>query len=169
MAIQRLLTGRSAQFVDNSGIQGQYAQQVELVYSEVTSSTYATSTMRYAPILKVTTPNEEYFQVQFRATRSGTVMLTASYAMSVDDAGDVVFDFSQLAAAVGESPNGALAAGSSLTFTPGSGQNCKSVSIDSAFDVVEGDNVVFRVTRADDAADDHPGSFNLLNLLVTVQ
>ena len=169
MATKRTGTGISAQFVDNGGVDGQFAQQVEIIYSQVASSTYATSSMRYVPIEKVATPDEEFFQIQFRATRSGRLFLRAGYAMSVDDAGDVVFDYSQLAVADGESPDGALAAGGTLTFTPGAGQTVKSLEIDTGFDVVEGDDVIFRVTRADDVGDDHPGSFNLIDLLVTVE
>ena len=137
---------------------------IEILESNVTSANYPTSSMRYIPIEKVASPGEEYFQLQFRATRNGRLRLYPNYAMSVDDAGDVVFDYSELSVAVGESPDGALVAAGSLTFTPGAGQTAKTLAIDTGLDVVVGDNIIFRVTRADDAGDDHPGSFNLLNM-----
>lgn len=169
MPTQRTNTGRSSKYVDDSGVNGQYAQAAEVVYSAIASSTYATSSFRYIPIAKVVAPNEQYVQIQFRATRSGRLKLKISYAMSVSNAGDVLIQQYQTAVADAASVDAALTTGALTTLTPGTGATRKTLTLNTAFDVVEGSDIIMRLTRDDGAGDTHTGSMNFLNILAYVE
>lgn len=162
MATQREGTGISASFVDKSGVNGQFAQAVEAIVSAIQANTYTTSGLRYYPVL-----DGESFGIQFRATRSGRLWVTLSYAMSVSNGGDMTLDSEEAAIADGESVDAAPAAGDTFTWTPGTGQTRKTKDIDTGLDVVEGDDVSFVFTR-NDGGGAHTGSLNLINMLARV-
>lgn len=168
-ATKRTKTGRSAEFVDAAGVEGQYAQQVEVIYSNVAASTYATSGLRYIPISKVASPNQQYFIIQFRATRAGRLRLKIGYAMSVSNGGDTVWTPSHIEVADGEDVNGSPTTDGNVTLTPGTGATRKTWTLDTGVNVQEGDDVTYKLLRADVAGDTHTGSFNLLSLLATVE
>lgn len=163
MARQRLATGRSAQFVDPSGVNGQFAQAIEVMTSSVQASTYATSGLRYYPIV-----DGGSFGIQFRATRTGRLWILLSYAMSVSNGGDMTLDSEEQAVADGESVDAAPAAGDTFNWTPGTGATRKTRDIDTGFDVVEGDDVTFVFTR-NDGGGAHTGSLNLISMLASVK
>lgn len=166
MATARTNTGRSSQFVDSQGVPGQYAQQVEVVVSNVASSTYATSSVRYIPIAKNAT--EQYIQVQFAASRTGIVQMVIYYAMSVTNGGNLALEFDQNSYGDGDDPDVALATGEDYIVTPGSGTTRKSVTLNSLFTVTEGDDVVMKLRRENIAGDTHTGSMNIIDVFVTV-
>ncbi len=143
-------------------------EELEVLYSNATSSTYSTSGVRYIPLAKVANPNEEYVQGQFQARRSGRVRLYIDYAMSVSNGGDLQLDYSGAAIADGGNPDAALGALLSQTFTPGTGTTRKTKVVDTTLDVVPGNDVFLKILRDDDAADTHTGSMNLISVKAVV-
>lgn len=152
----------------NSVVADAQNEELEVAYSNATSSTYSTSGVRYLPLAKVANPNEEYAQFQFQARRSGRVRLYIDYAMSVDNGGDLQLDYSGAAIQDGDDPDAALGALLSETFTPGAGATRKTRVVDTTLDVVPGDDVVLQVLRDDAAGDTHTGTMNLISVKAVV-
>jgi len=138
-----------------------FGQDVEVVSSLQANSLYA-SGLSYIPIAKNAV--EQYLQFQFRAKKSGTLTLYVLYAMSVANGGDVVFRAEQLAVAIGEDPNAALAVGETFTFTPGNDANLKEAALATLFAVTQGEIVTIKLSRRDVAGDTHTGTFNYVGI-----
>ena len=143
-------------------------EEIEFIASNVTTSAYGTSLVRYLPLSKVASPDEQYAQFQFQARRSGRLRVYLDYAPSVSNGGDVQFDYSGAIINAGDDPNAALTALASQTFTPGTGATRKTLVIDTTLDVAPGDDVVYKILRDDDGADTHTGSMNIITLKAVV-
>ncbi len=141
---------------------GGFAQTLQAMNSNVAASAYAAGSP-YTPLAKNAT--EQYVTFDLVAPQSGTLVLTAIYAPSVSNGGDMVFELDyKLTTAAGD-PNAAITTQSSFTFTPGTGATLKSkTDATMRIAVVAGDHIFLKLTRKNSGSDTHTGSANVLGI-----
>lgn len=143
---------------------------VEVFYSNVDLTTYATSGLDYFPLAKNAT--EQYVKFTVKAWKAGTMKLDLTYAMSVSNGGDVAMSAATSVIEPGDDPDQALTESATFTFTPGAGATEKEVSYEDEAElgvaVDSGDLVVWQIRRKNVGGDTHTGSFNLQDVHVRI-
>lgn len=143
---------------------------VQVVGSNVSSSSYGTSGVVYTPLAKNAT--EQYVVFQVQAWKTGTLALTVKYAMSAANAGDVALECDYGKTTDAGDPNAALTTQASFTVTPGAQTTQKH--IDNTTDatlgiaVTAGDVLIVKLTRKNIAGDTHTGTFNLIDIRAAI-
>jgi hypothetical protein len=125
--------------------------------------------LRYVPLRDA---QSDYIEFQFVATSTGTVSLSALYAMSAASGNSVRLRLDTLVVSEGGNPSAAVTTGTAFTITPGNDTLLHAVdsgdSGDLSIDVVAGDIVYGKLYRlGTDGADTHTGDMRVIELRVS--
>jgi hypothetical protein len=141
---------------------------IEIVSGSQPSSAYSNG-RSYTPLTKAGTANIVF---EFVALDTKTYNVTAYYAMSTSNSGNVSLKTTTSKISAGDAPNPSPTVNSNFVITPGNDTNMHSVgssqSSTMSIAATSGDHVYFQITRNNgDGGDTHTGDMNIIAILLS--